>query len=50
MKDCLEALIKKEGIKFFISAGEDGSVNCLLNQLITLCGYQLNAFYLGGTA
>ena len=48
MHACLEGLIRNEGVNFFISAGGDGSINNLLNQLIVLCGYHLNAFCLGG--
>lgn len=47
VKECLEKLIKKDGVKYFISAGGDGSINYILNTLISITGRNSSDYCLG---
>jgi len=47
LKKSLNRLITKEGVEFFVSAGGDGSLNYLLNALISISGHHSKAYCIG---
>lgn len=47
LKETLRSLVRDFDIKNFIAAGGDGTINCLLNDLISITGGKLENFRLG---
>jgi len=46
-KECLNTLIRDEGVRCIISAGGDGSINNILNGLVEITGERSNEYCLG---
>ncbi len=47
LNSCIEKLIKEDGVDFFISAGGDGSLNLILNEILNLTGKDSKNYCLG---